>query len=114
MICYCLIALLLAPTLFADSYRLDPTFPQLPKTVKLAEVSGVAINSKGDVFIFHRGQQPIIAFDKSGKFLRSFGEGTKSAHGLRCDPADNIWATDVVSHTVTKFSPDGKVLLMLG
>ncbi|HEV8379196.1 MAG TPA: peptidyl-alpha-hydroxyglycine alpha-amidating lyase family protein, partial [Tepidisphaeraceae bacterium] len=81
---------------------------------KLAEVSGVAINSDGDIFIFHRGQQPIIAFDKSGKFLRSFGEGTKSAHGLRCDSADNIWATDVVNHTVTKFAPDGKVLLMLG
>ena len=100
--------------LLADSYRLDPSFPQLPKDVKLAEVSGVAINSGGDIFIFHRGQQPIIAFDKSGKFLRSFGEGTKSAHGLRCDSADNIWATDVVNHTVTQFAPDGKVLMMLG
>ena len=105
----------LFPTLLlAESYKLDPTFPQLPKDIKLAEVSGVTINSAGDIFIFHRGQQPIIAFDKSGKFLRSFGEGTKSAHGLRCDSDDNIWATDVVSHTVTQFAPDGKVLLTLG
>src|SRR4051812_43135066 len=105
----------LAPgILAADSYRLDPSFPQLPKEIKLAEVSGVTINSAGQVFIFHRGERPIIAMDKSGKLLRTFGEGTKSAHGLRCDAADNIWATDVVSHTVTQFAPDGKVLLTLG
>src|SRR4051812_33246599 len=101
-------------SLQADSYRLDPSFPQLPKTIKLDQVSGVTINSSGEIFIFHRGERPIIVMDKVGKFLRSFGEGTKSAHGLRCDSADNIWATDVVNHTVTKFAPDGKVLMMLG
>ena len=111
---FLLIPFLFPTLLLAESYKLDPTFPQLPKDIKLAEVSGVTINSAGDIFIFHRGQQPIIAFDKSGKFLRSFGEGTKSAHGLRCDSDDNIWATDVVSHTVTQFAPDGKVLLTLG
>src|ERR1041385_7386766 len=110
-----LLILAIFPSLLAaEGYKLDPSFPQLPSKMKLAEVSGVAINSAGDIFIFHRGQDPIIAFDKSGKFLRSFGEGTKSAHGLRCDPADNIWATDVVSHTVTKFAPNGKILLTLG
>ena len=114
MIRYFFILCFLPGLLWAESYRLDPTFPQLPKEIKLAEVSGVTINSSGEIFIFHRGQRPIIAMDHSGKFLRSFGEGTKSAHGLRCDSADNIWATDVVNHTVTKFAPDGKVLMMLG
>ncbi|HEV8607084.1 MAG TPA: peptidyl-alpha-hydroxyglycine alpha-amidating lyase family protein [Tepidisphaeraceae bacterium] len=114
MIRYFFITLFFSTPLLADGYKLDPTFPQLPKEIKLAEVSGVAINSSGDIFIFHRGQRPIIAFDKSGKFLRTFGEGTKSAHGLRCDPADNVWASDVVAHTVTQFSPDGKTLLTLG
>jgi sugar lactone lactonase YvrE len=114
MIRFLLVTLLLSPTLLADSYRLDPTFPQLPKEMKLDQVSGVTINSSGEIFIFHRGERPIIAMDKAGKFLRTFGEGTKSAHGLRCDPADNIWATDVVNHTVTQFAPDGKVLMTLG
>jgi len=109
-----LISLLFPVALLGESYRLDPSFPQLPKEIKLAEVSGVTINSRGEVFIFHRGERPIIAMDKAGKFLRSFGEGTKSAHGLRCDSADNVWATDVVNHTVTQFAPDGKVLLALG
>jgi len=109
-----LVSLGFSTLLWGEGYRLDESFPQLPKEMKLAEVSGVTINSAGEVFIFHRGQRPIIAMDKSGKFLRSFGEGTKSAHGLRCDSADNIWATDVVNHTVTQFAPDGKVLLTLG
>jgi DNA-binding beta-propeller fold protein YncE len=114
MMRYAFMALFLSTAVFAESYRLDPSFPQLPKEIKLAEVSGVTINSAGEIFIFHRGERPIIAMDKSGKLLRTFGEGTKSAHGLRCDSADNIWATDVVNHTVTQFAPDGKVLLTLG
>jgi DNA-binding beta-propeller fold protein YncE len=109
-----LVSLFFPVALFAQSYRLDPSFPQLPKEIKLAEVSGITINSRGEVFIFHRGERPIIAMDKAGKFLRSFGEGIKSSHGLRCDSADNVWATDIVNHTVTQFAPDGKVLLTLG
>lgn len=109
-----LLSLLFPLTVWAEGYKLDPSFPQLPRELKLAEVSGVALNSRGDVFIFHRGKDPIIAFDKTGKFHRTFGEGIKSSHGLRCDPADNIWATDIVNHTVTQFAPDGKVLLTLG
>jgi DNA-binding beta-propeller fold protein YncE len=113
-LCFLFLICVIPGTLLADGYQLVPNFPQLPREIKLAEVSGVAINSAGDIFIFHRGERPIIAFDKSGKLLRTFGEGTKSAHGLRCDPADNVWASDVVAHTVTQFSPDGKVLLVLG
>src|SRR5438552_999140 len=83
------IALLWPTFLLADSYRLDPDFPQLPKEIKLAEVSGVTINSRGEVFIFHRGERPIIAMDKAGKFLRSFGDGSESVNGLRRALADN-------------------------
>lgn len=35
-------------------------------------------------------------------------------HGMRIDPAGNIWTTDVNGHTVTKMSGAGDVLLTLG
>jgi hypothetical protein len=35
-------------------------------------------------------------------------------HGLRIDAEDNIWATDGGSHIVLKFSPQGRVLMVLG
>jgi acetyl esterase/lipase/sugar lactone lactonase YvrE len=97
------------------AYQLVPDFPRLPAGWTLGAVSGVATDSKGDVLVFHRGEHPILVFDRYGKFLRSFGEGMfSSAHGLRVDAHDNIWVTDNANHTVVKFSHDGKVLMTLG
>jgi DNA-binding beta-propeller fold protein YncE len=99
-------------------YRVVPDFPQLPTGVRLMAVSGVAIDSKGDIFVFHRGvgnADPILVFDPSGKFLRSFGKGLfKSAHGLRIDAHDNLWTTDNADHIVIKMDHDGRVLMTLG
>lgn len=65
--------------------------------------------------MLHRGPKPIMVFDKSGKHVRSFGDGMfKVAHGLRVDKDGNIWTTDNALHFVRKFSPEGKVLLTLG
>jgi DNA-binding beta-propeller fold protein YncE len=98
------------------AYTPDPAFPQLPPEVKLAAVSGVALDRKGDVFVFHRGDPPILVFDAAGKHLRSIGKAGQfaMAHGLRFDNDGNLWTTDSANHTVHKFSPEGKLLLTLG
>jgi DNA-binding beta-propeller fold protein YncE len=63
---------------------------------------------------------PILEFDKSGKFLRSFGAGLfLQPHGIAVDREGNVWITDDQGaagkgHQVFKFSPEGKVLLTLG
>ncbi len=63
---------------------------------------------------------PILKFDSSGKLIKSFGAGLLLfPHGLHVDRAGNVWVTDGLGrggkgHQVFKFSPDGKVLLMLG
>src|SRR5262245_13858119 len=89
----------------------QPDFFQLPAGLKLAQCSGVAVNSKGDVYLFHRGKQPIMCFDSQGKFLRSWGDDViGKAHGLRLDQDDNVWVTDIGKHVVIKYSPEGKQL----
>jgi DNA-binding beta-propeller fold protein YncE len=90
-------------------------FLQLPAGLTLGACSAVAVNSKDEVFLFHRGKQPILCFDKEGKFLRSWGDDQiHTAHGLRVDKEDNVWVTDIGNHRVFKFDSQGKELLGLG
>lgn len=68
-----------------------PDFFQLPSGEHLVEPAGVAVNSKGHIYIFHRGKHPLMEFDSSGKFLRSFNDDLfVIAHMVRVDPKDNI------------------------
>ena len=96
-------------------YQPVPGFLSLPPGLYFGETSGVALNSRGHIFVFHRGSPSLVEFDSEGHFIRAIGEGlfTKS-HGLRIDAEDNIWTTDVGAHTVLKFSPQGQLLIVLG
>src|SRR5713226_4550488 len=71
----------------------------LPAGMTFGSTSGVAINSKGHIFVLHRGPNPLMEFDANGKFIRALGDGLfDRPHGLRIDPQDNIWTTDARSH----------------
>jgi sugar lactone lactonase YvrE len=88
---------------------------ELPANMNFGGVSGVAINSKGHIFLLHRGPNPLMEFDADGKFIRALGEGLfDRPHGLRIDAEDNIWTTDIAGHVVCKFSPAGRILMVLG
>ena len=102
-------------------YRVNIRFGEEPDTMpdgwKFGRVSAVATDSKGHVFVFHRGEKadPIIVFDSKGKYLRSCGKGMfANEHGLRVDQFDNVWVTDNGDHQVMKFDNSGKLLLTLG
>src|SRR6184192_542735 len=96
-------------------YEAVPDFFQLPAGENFVEVAAVAINSKGHVYVFHRGKHPLMEFDSSGKFIRSIADDLfVTAHTVRVDAEDNIWTTDVGAHVVLKLSPEGRVLLALG
>lgn len=101
----------------AEALNLEPVedFLKLPEGWKLGSCSAVAVNSKGEIFLFHRGEHPVICFDSQGKYLRSWGDGVIDvAHGLRIDRDDNVWATDIGQHKVFKFDGQGKLLMSLG
>jgi DNA-binding beta-propeller fold protein YncE len=88
---------------------------ELPANMNFGSVSGVAINSKGHVFLLHRGPSPLMEFTAEGQFVRALGDGLYDRpHGLRIDAEDNIWTTDVGGHVVYKFNPAGRIQMVLG
>ena len=100
---------------FAYDYQPDPSFPKLPAGLTLGPVSGVGVDSKGRVIVLQREKPPVLCFEASGEFVNSFGgDVIGSGHGLTIDADDNIWVADTVHHVVFCFSPQGKLLNLLG
>ncbi|PYP89902.1 MAG: 6-bladed beta-propeller [Blastocatellia bacterium AA13] len=95
-----------------------PNLLKLPADIYLGEAAGVALNSKGHIFVYTRsGHTRLFEFDRDGKFLREIGKdlyGFDFAHTVRVDKDDNIWCVDEGSNMVIKFNPEGRVLMLLG
>lgn len=90
-------------------------FVEFPKDIEVGAVSAVAIGKDDEIYILQRGAVPLLAFDKDGKFLRSWGQGLfKVPHGLRVDSEGNIWTTDNGNHVLRQFTREGKLLGTIG
>src|SRR5438874_8121934 len=93
-------------------------FLKLPPGESLGESVAVATNSKGNVFVYpRRDTTRLFEFDKNGAFIKEIGKGYygfEFAHSVRVDKDDNIWTVDEGTNLITKFSPDGKVLMVIG
>jgi DNA-binding beta-propeller fold protein YncE len=100
---------------------------KLPADLHFGEVSGVAVNSKGHVFVFSRGNttgpaygataSQLLEFGADGKYLREIGKNLYAwsyAHAVRVDKDDNIWAIDKGSDMIIRFNPEGRVTMVFG
>ncbi len=99
-------------------FTATPNFLKPPPGQNFGESVAVATNSKGHIFVFmRRDRSRLWEFDAGGNFVREIGKnyyGFAFAHSVRVDPQDNIWTVDEGTNLVTKFSPQGKVLMVLG
>lgn len=100
---------------------------RLPPDLYFGEATGVAVNSKGHVFVFSRGNTTgpayaasaaqLLEFGPDGKFIREIGKNLYAwsfGHAVRIDKDDNIWAIDKGSDMVVRFNPEGRVTMVFG
>ncbi|XP_052747240.1 peptidyl-alpha-hydroxyglycine alpha-amidating lyase 1 isoform X2 [Bicyclus anynana] len=122
-----------------DSPQYVPNWPNT--TIKLGQVSGVAIDNSGHTLVFHRGsntwdattfsmrniyqfigdppipQPTILVFNETGELVDSWGQNLfYMPHGITADREGNVWVTDVALHQVFKFTPQSRTqpALVLG
>ena len=96
-------------------YEVNEDWAKLPDGWSFNDVAAVAVDHKDRVYVFNRGEHPMIVFDRDGKFLRSWGEGVfNRAHGLHIGPDETLYCTDDGDHSVRKCTLDGKILLTIG
>lgn len=110
-------------------YRTTRDWGQLPSGVQWAAVTAIEPAPDGTIYVVHRcvnnscegrSEPPILVFDRSGRLLRSFGQGLFNfPHGGTVDAEGNLWMTDArgghgIGHQALKLSPTGQVLMTLG
>jgi sugar lactone lactonase YvrE len=105
-----------------------PNFFKLPPDLNFGEGAGVALNSKGHIFVYTRSNSAmgpayaatasqLLEFGPDGKFIREIGKGLYAwsfAHAVRVDKDDNIWCIDKGSDMIVKFNPEGHVMMVFG
>src|SRR5262245_23669069 len=119
--------LLMSTALFAQQsvpeipFDSVPNFFKLPADLHFGEATGVAVNSKGHVFVFNRGNTigpaygataaQVLEFGPDGKYIREVGRNLYAwsyAHTVRVDKDDNLWAVDKGSDMVIKLHAEGR------
>jgi hypothetical protein len=106
----------------------DPNYFVLPGDANFGEISSVASNSKGHVFILSRSNAKgntfggsatqVFEFDDKGKYVRELGRDLYAfayGHGIKVDKNDDIWVVDKGTNMAVKFNnKTGKVAMVLG
>jgi peptidylamidoglycolate lyase len=113
-------------------YHVVHGWPLLPEGRSLDIVAGVGVDSRGDVFVFHRGgrkwpesdtldtapiaEPTVVVLDgRTGRQIAQWGANAFAMpHGLSIDRHDHVWLTDVALNQVFEFSHDGRLLRTLG
>ena len=96
-------------------YRPLDTWHQVPSDLSMGEAVGIAVDSNDRVFVFNRGQHPVMVFDADGTYLRCWGEGEfQRPHGIHIDSEDALYLTDDQGHCIYKCTPEGERLVTFG
>lgn len=108
---------------------IDESWPTIPEGAVFGQVSAVAADSHGHIFVLHRAgrewEEPfpaeaiaeptVFMFSPGGALLAKWGAGAfVMPHGLSIDEGDTIWITDVAHEQVFAFSHDGEQQMVLG
>ncbi len=115
-----------------------PLWAKVPHGLWLREATSVAVDSRDRVYVFNRGNMPVLVFDRDGNVVHMWGndnpyQGVTSitdpygnpmkawagnqytwAHSVRTDHEDNVWLVDTVGNKIFKTDTMGKPKITVG
>lgn len=120
-----------------SSYEPVPGWAKIPHGIWLREATSVAVDSRDRVYVFNRGNVPVLVFDPDGNLVDQWGTDDPNAdvrisvdpygnalqfwnnwfkrpHGIFCDHRDNLWLVDDVGNQIHKHDVTGRRLLTIG
>jgi len=97
-------------------YRVERRWCKPSAGEPLGFVSDLVVDSEGFVHVGHRGtDSPVLVFDSSGAFVRSWGGGTiADVHYMSVAENGLILLADRDAHQILAFEADGTLRFALG
>ena len=111
---------------------------KIPHGIWMKEATSVAVDSDDRVYVFNRGNMPVLVFDSDGNMVDRWGNetpyegvtlmedpygnmvprwiGTRftRAHAITVDFEDNLWLTDDSGNRMSKTDKKGNTLMTIG
>jgi DNA-binding beta-propeller fold protein YncE len=88
---------------------------KLPEGWSFQDAPDVAVDAQDRVYVFNRGDHPMVVFEPDGSFITSWGEGLfVRPHGVTLSPDGALYCVDDGAHCIYKCSLDGQVLATIG
>ena len=81
-------------------------------TIEVSHPSGIAVNDRREILVAEHNC--ISTFTCSGEKIKSFSSTQGRPCGVAFDSAGNILLTDMWSHSIEKFTLEGKFLTEVG
>lgn len=108
----------MSPRIGQGDFQYEPQqeWAEIPAGHEFPDASGVAVDSRDNVYVLNRGAHPVIVLDQAGRFVRAWGEGQFDlrAHGIHCTPDDYVFTVNDSQHCVKKYTPEGKLVMVIG
>ena len=109
----------MAITIGMGEYRYEyrPDWAQLPRGMEFQAPSAVAVDSHDRLYVFQRGDPPVLVFDREGNLVSQWPrkDGVPAdAHLISVGPDDGVYLADRDAHQILKYTPEGEVVMSLG
>ena len=133
-----------AQTRSLPTFTVDPSWPKVPPQWKLGDVSSMASDAQGNIWVLHRPRTlkgddfakaapPVMVFDQAGNYVKSWGgdgpgyDWPQREHGIYIDSKGFVWLggnscpengleklKPVADDALLKFTQDGKFVMQIG
>jgi len=98
-----------------EQLHVDSSWPQKPEIFEWAQMPGIALDSRDQVYIFTRNSPAVQVYKTNGTFVCAWDSGDPNgAHFIRIGPEGYIWTANITDHVIRKHNPEGKLLLTIG
>jgi len=79
--------------------------------------SAVAVDSHDNVYVYQRGDPPVLVFDRGGNLIGQWPRkdgAPADAHLIYVGPDDAVYLADRDAHQILKYTTDGELVMSLG